>query len=202
MAPSGRFLVSLHPREDVWDIEAMDRYITAMRRVDPEVTGAPITHFESIADMKRGFGRASLLALVVVFALVLIDFRRLGPALLAMVPLTVGFLWLLAAMGLSGIHFNLANFFAVPILIGIGVDNGVHLVHRILEGGSDRHAFGSTHRGVCLTSATSFIGFGGLCLASHRGLQSLGEVMALGCVTCLLATLFVLVPLLRLVDRP
>lgn len=201
VAPSGRYLASIHPRQNVWDIGNMKNFVAALHRVDAEVTGVPLTHYLSIIDMHEGFERAALYALAAVLLVVGLDFRRGLAIALAVTPLVIGAIWLLQAMGLFGISFNLANFFSVPILIGIGVDNGIHLVHRFREGGPDRLRFSATHRGVFLTSATSLIGFGCLAFASHRGLQSLGLVMAMGCAACLLAALSILPSLLALVDR-
>ncbi|MCA9321303.1 MAG: MMPL family transporter [Planctomycetes bacterium] len=200
VAPSGRLLLALHPAQDVWDEDAMSRFVASIRRVDEHATGAPITHHQSIQDMGGGFQRAALLALLGVLIVVALDFHNLRDIVFAILPLTISFIWLIVAMGLFGIDFNLANFFAVPILIGLGVDGGIHIVHRHHEG----HDLGSTRRGIFLTNATSMIGFGCLLFASHRGLQSLGAVMTLGCATCLIATLGILPPLLSLFgrDRP
>ncbi len=193
VSPSGRLLLSLYPRENIWNEAPMERFVTAVRDVDPRATGVPITHYSSIQDMRRGFVTAALLAALGVLVIVFLDFRKLGPSLAAILPVSLAFLWLTSLMGWSGIDFNLANFFAVPILIGIGVDGGIHLVHRYRENGD----FGATRRAILLTNLTSLIGFGCLLLASHRGLRSLGLIMALGCAACLVATLAVLPPYLH-----
>ena len=195
MSTQGRFLVAMHPKEDVWDVPAMERYVAAMRRVDPHVTGVPITHLMSIGDMKTGFGKAALYALIAVVILVFLDFKTVRASFLAISPLIIGAIWLAITMSLFDLDFNLANFFAVPILIGLGVDNGIHLVHRWRESPQEALKFGSTQKGILLTSLTSMIGFGCLAFATHRGLMSLGLVMAMGCATSLVASLLVL-PLL------
>ena len=201
VSPNGRYLVMLHPVENVWNWSAMDRFVAAIRDIDPDVTGVPITHYESIRDMKNGFGKAIGLALLAVTILLFIDFRSPLKVVLALVPLILGSAWLIGGMGLLGTNFNLANFFSVPILIGIGVDNGVHILHRWLEGGPNRHDLGSTRRGVTLTSLTTLVGFGCLATATHRGLRSFGLVMAGGSLACLVTSLFVLPPLLIWLER-
>ena len=100
-----------------------------------------------------------------------------------------------------GVSLNLANFFAIPILMGIGVDSSIHMLHRAREEGNDAMDFGSTRRAVILTALTTTIGFGMLFFASHRGLQSLGIVMAVGSLSCLLAAI-VLLPALLKFERP
>ena len=197
VSPSGHYLLSLFPRENIWDEIPMEHFVSAVRKIDPKATGVPITHYSSIQDMRRGFVTAALLAALGVLVIVFLDFRKLGPTLAAILPVSLAFLWLTSLMGWAGVDFNLANFFGVPILIGIGVDGGIHLVHRYREGGG----FGATRRAILLTNLTTLIGFGCLLLASHRGLRSLGLIMALGCAACLVATLMVLPPALYATRR-
>lgn len=208
----GQLLVSLYPVENVWEFEPMERFVAAMREIDPDATGVPITQYESLIEMLRAFIIAASLAFIAVFILLWLDLRKLGDAVLATVPLLVGMLWLLQWMAIFNLEFNHANFFAVPILIGIGVDSGIHLMRRYREvhpesiktgshDAEDRSTFGSTRRAVFMTSMTSLIGFGCLAMASHRGLQSLGLVMAIGATTLMIASLFVLPALLAWLER-
>lgn len=199
ISPGGVLLVTLHPRENVWEFEPMERFVEAVRAVDPDATGVPMTQYESLREMRRAFVKAALLALAAVFALILIDQRSLRYALLAMAPLLVGMVWMVEAMGAMGVQFNLANFFAVPILIGIGVDSGIHLIRRCREQqaeGREALDLGSTRRAVFVTAMTTMIGFGSLLTASHRGLASLGLLMLIGSAAGLLASLVVLPALL------
>ncbi len=194
VSPAGSYLVALHPRENVWEFEPMGRFIADMRQVDPDVTGVPITQYESLIEMRRAFLTAALLAFGAVVILLWIDLRRVRDALLALMPLLVGVLWLVCIMGLIGLKFNLANFFAVPILIGIGVDSGIHIMrrHREDQRGIGHPQLGTTRRAVFMTSLTSLIGFGMLITAEHRGVRSLGIVMAMGAGFGLIASILVL----------
>lgn len=199
ISPGGTLLVTLHPRENVWEFAPMERFVEAVRAVEPDATGVPMTQYESLLEMRRAFVMAALLALAAVFVLILIDLRRLSEALLAIAPLLVGMVWMVEAMGALGVAFNLANFFAVPILIGIGVDSGIHLIRRYREQqmqGREALDLGSTRRAVFVTSMTTMIGFGSLLTASHRGLATLGLLMFLGSAAGLLASLVVLPALL------
>ena len=107
----------------------------------------------------------------------------------------------LAIMGLVGADWNFANFFGLPILIGAGHEYGVFLVHRYREAAGDprrvwrRRDVSDRALLLCAYVTTSSFGFFWM-LAHHRGLKSLGLVMALGtaCVYC--AGILVLRPLL------
>ena len=121
--------------------------------------------------------------------------------LLAMVPLTFGMRWLLELLPLIGLDFNLANFFALPILIGCGVDGGVHIVHRFREARSASAVGRTTAAAVTLSFLTTMIGFGAMATASHRGVASLGLMMIVGLGWGLAATVLLLPALLKLIER-
>lgn len=201
MAPTGRFLVSLVPAEDVWSPEPMARFVAAIREVDPDVTGVPITQYESLRDMRRSFLVMAVLSTLLVMVLVAIDFRRPLPVLVAMTVLTVGLAWTMGVITILGVHLNVANFFAIPILIGIGIDSAIHMLHRADECGSGPLEFKGTRGAVVLTALTTGIGFGSLVFARHRGLESLGIVMAIGSACCLLSTVVLLPSLVRWTRR-
>lgn len=198
MAPSGRFLVRLMPSGDAWSLEPLERFVAAIRAIDPQATGVPMTQLESIRDMTRAFAQMAVMAFVAVAVLVWIDFRSVVCTLVCLSTLVVGLGWTVGAMAASGTSLNLANFFAVPILMGLGIDSSIHLVHRAREQRGRRIRYGATAKAVVLTAATTAIGFGALVFASHRGLQSLGLVMLLGSAACLASAVLVVPSLLRL----
>jgi predicted RND superfamily exporter protein len=147
---------------------------------------------------------AGVIALVVVFLVILIDFRSLRSSVLAMVPLLMGAIWMAGAMGPLGLEFNLANLIVLPLILGIGVVNGVHVVHRYRErpGAIVDIIWGSTGKAVLLTSLTTILGCGALGVFSHHpGLSSLGYVLSLGVAACLLTSWLALPPLMQIFYR-
>jgi len=160
--------------------------------------------------MHRTFLLAAGVTIILVSLLLWFYWRSLPAVFLSMLPLGVSMLWLLEIMGSLGIDFNLANFFAIPILIGIGVDGGIHLLARWGEiqyqakdqpKKPDGLFHTSTPTAVALSFATTIIGFGGLLFAHHCGLASLGWVMVIGSLMGMLASLLVLPPALKLMRR-
>jgi len=198
---SGQYVVQIYPKGDVWEDAPLERFITALRTVDRSVTGPPVQTYSIASIMRRGYERAAVLALIAVFAFVFADFRNLRDTLLAMVPLVFGSAWLLETMGALGWEFNLANLFAVPIVIGMGVDNGVNMLYRWREEG-DKSSLILTRavgKSVTICSLTTIAAFAALIPANHRGISSLGWVLSLGTGFILLATLIVLPALFELV---
>lgn len=199
---SGRLLLRVYPRGDIWDREATSRFIEALRRVDSDVTGPPVHTFEASRALTRGYGQAGLYALLAIFALSAVLFRHAGHALLSMVPLLAGVGWTLGLMATLGMAFNLANLFALPLILGMGVDNGMNLVARFREEEGRRFVLATAMgKSMVLASLTTIAGFGVLLLAQHRGIASLGLLLTLGVSNILLASLTLLPALLLLLRR-
>jgi len=143
-------------------------------------------------------------AFVIVALLMLLNFGSLRWAALALVPLVVGLLWMLLVMEVFGLMVNFYNMVVFPAILGIGNDAGVHMVHRYREEGprSLWTVLRSTGEHVAIGVVTTMIGFGGLLLSFHPGLNSMGTLAVLGLGTTLLAAIFFLPALLQwLEDR-
>lgn len=197
MSANNQFAILLHPQEDIWEPGAMAPFVAAIRTVDPNVTGAPVTVFESMQLMRASFLWQGIIASAFVLALLYLDFRSVKLSAIAFLSLLAGLGWTVGIMGLLKIPFTLANFFAIPIMIGLGIDSAIHITHRVLEGGLT-HGFGSTRRAVIVTAITTTIGFGTLLFAQHRGLRGLGEVMTIASLCCLVSAVWLLPAMLRL----
>jgi hopanoid biosynthesis associated RND transporter like protein HpnN len=206
----GAYQIKVIPRGDVWDFGELAHFVAQLRSVDPEASGVPVGVLESALLMHRTFLMAAGLTIVLVTLILWLYWRSFPAVFLTILPLAVSMLWLLEIMGWMGLSFNLANFFAIPILIAIGVDGGIHLLARW---GELQYAartvpqeqnglfHTSTPMAVALSFVTTIIGFGGLLFAHHRGLASLGWVMVLGSLMGMLACLLVLPPALKLMRR-
>jgi predicted RND superfamily exporter protein len=92
-------------------------------------------------------------------------------------------------MGMVGIDLNPANLIGIPLIMGIAVDYGVHVVHDYLERPGPYRMSASTANSVLVDALTTVLGFGALMVASHRGLESLGRVLTLGVTTCTVTSL-------------
>ena len=136
---------------------------------------------------------------LIVAMLMLLNFRSLRWAGLALVPLVVGVLWMLLLMGLFGVKLSFYNMVVLPAILGIGNDAGVHMVHRYREEGrrSLWTVLRSTGEHVTMGTLTTAIGFGGLLLSFHPGLNSIGVLAAIGLGTTLLAAIGFLPGLLQ-----
>jgi uncharacterized protein len=187
---SGKHLLKIYNRADIWDMPATERFIQEVRDVDPDATGNPMQIYEASRQMKRSYEMAAIYAMIIVCMVVFLDFGSPRYTLLALLPLGLGMLQLFGLMGLVNLPLNSANMIVLPLILGIGVDNGVHIVHdfRRQPRGS-YHISNSTANAVVINSLGNMMGFGSLMIASHRGLQSLGRVLTLGMACCLISAL-------------
>ncbi len=197
----GSHLIMAYPKENIWQTEPMRQFVKAMRSIDPDVTGPPVQVYESSLLMRDAFSSIGFYSFIAVAVLVFIDFWSLRSLFFVMMPLTLGVLWLVELMGVFNLSLNLANFFAIPILIGIGVDNAVHFYHRYLETYDVEQAMYTTGTTLTLTTMTTITGFGSLMFASHKGLASLGALMTMGSATCWFACVVFLPMLIKLFSR-
>lgn len=197
----GQLAVMGFPKDDLWDPAHLERFHGEITAIDPQVTGVPVMVHRSIDAMRRGFVVALGYAVLIVLVLVAVDLRSPAHIALALLPVAVGMVWTAGLAVLAGLSLNLANFYAVPILVGIGVDNGVHLLHRWREAPRSNPATGPTGAAVSLTSATTLVGFGSLFFASHAGLSSLGALLVVGTGAGLVTSLLLLPPVLVALAR-
>lgn len=197
VSPKGRFALMIYPRENIWEPASLAQFVEEVRGVDPNAVGTPIEVHESGRLMRTTFARSALVAFALICLIVWLDFRTLRASALAVLPLAAGMVLLFSAMGIFGIPFNMANFFAIPILIGTGVDFGVQVVHRLRQERSFKAMGSSTGRAMVMTATANGIGFGTMMIAHHRGVASLGKILALGCLCCLAAALAVAPPVAK-----
>ncbi|MCX7806709.1 MAG: hypothetical protein N3A38_16210 [Planctomycetota bacterium] len=203
---SGKYLLQIFPKENVFEREPQARFVTELRKVEPDVTGSPVQLYEFVELLRRSFEIAGAYAVFAILLIVLLDFRRIVPAVLALVPLGFGMLCLCGVMALAGLRFNAANIFVLPLLLGIGVVNGIHLLNRFRQDGFPAicKPLLGTSTGTCMLgcSLTTIVGFSVLMLNPHRGIQSLGAVMSIGMVTTLIGATVLLPAMIALVFDP
>ena len=194
---SEHHLLRIYGEGDIWDAEALETFVTDVKRIDPRVTGHPLQTYFASHQMQRSYINAAIYALAAVVVILLVDFRKFSLVALALLPVGAGMLQMFGVMGLLGIPLNPANMIALPLILGVGLDDGVHVVHDFRRQRGKYRVSASTATAIVVTTLTTMIGFGSLMLSSHQGLQSLGRVLTIGVMCCLLSSLVLLPALLR-----
>ena len=201
LASDGRELVEITPREDVSDNAAAGRFIGAVRGVVPNATGLPVVYQEASATVVSAFEQAMLYAIVMVVAIIWLALRNAKDTLLVILPIVAAAVATAALTVLIDMPLNYANIIALPLLVGIGVDNGIHVVHRMRTDSAEQLFNTSTMRAVLASGLTTVASFGNLAFSSHVGTASMGVLLALGLAASMAATLIALPACLKLYAR-
>ncbi len=195
---SGYYCLQIHTKADIWNMTEMAEFVRQLRAVDAKlhqvnpaidtvVTGNPVQVYESEREMIWGYEKGAFYGVMIVIVVVWLDFRSIRMTLLALLPLVTSKLQLFGLMGLLGIPLNPANMIVLPLILGIGVDTGVQIVHDYLREPHPYRMNPSTSAALVINTLMNIVGFGALMIASHRGLHSLGRVLTLGMACCLLS---------------
>jgi hopanoid biosynthesis associated RND transporter like protein HpnN len=199
IARTGEVRVQVFPRHDLSNEAAFVLFTDEVRALDPNAAGVAVNLVTFGRATRASFEQALLSAVIIVSLLLLIVWRSVAPMLLVMTPLMLSSTLTVAAMVLLDIPFNFANVIVIPLLLGIGVDSGIHLVHRaeaMRETEGDL-LDSTTARAVFYSALTTTLSFGTLALSSHRGLASLGIVLSVGMLLTILSNLVVLPALIQ-----
>ncbi|MDY6854055.1 MAG: MMPL family transporter [Thermodesulfobacteriota bacterium] len=163
----------------------------------------PLVFADMLSILKRDSKIAFFVTFFMISLFLLFDLRSIKSTCITLSPLILGIIWLIAIMVCFDIRFNLFNMLVFPVIIGLGIDNSVHMFHRYHEN-SKSHlslALRETKGALAITTGTSMIGFGGMLSAEHPGLHSIGLLAVIGLGMCLIASLTVLPAILAYLTR-
>jgi predicted RND superfamily exporter protein len=199
-----QFLLTIFPAENMWtDLNFLQRFTSDLDRVSNKATGMPPVMQELFRVIGNDGKNAALLTVFVVFLLLWLDFRSFKYASIAMLPLVAGVIWMVGLMHLICMQLTVVNVMALPMILGIGIDDGVHIVHRWRIEGSKKvkQIFASTGKAILLTSITTMLAFGSLVFSIWRGFGSLGGAMFIGVGACFLSTVIILSGIIGFSER-
>lgn len=200
-ADDGTFRADVAPARDISDQDTLREFVAAVRAVNDEVVGAPLSISEAGRVVSGAMLQASAVAGIIVLVVCFTVLRSVAATLAVIVPLLVAGLLLAGAMALFDLPFNYANVIVLPLIIGLGVDSAIHLSLRHDEEDED-HVYGtSTPRAVTFSALTTAVAFASLALSSHRGTASMGELLALSIAIVLAATIVLTPTVLDLARR-
>lgn len=191
LSPSGKVCIRIFPRKDCWERENLAEFLAQLGQVEPHITGIPVLIYSYLEQLRQAYSVSGRNALIVISLLLLLYYRSLSCAALALMPKLLGVVWMLGAMGLLGESFNAANFLALPLTLGIGLIFGIESLRMCRQVGQPM-CQQSAGFAVVLSGLTTLLGFSVLMGAQHRGVASFGLVMALGVAMNLLTSLVTL----------
>ena len=201
VSKNGVYALEIFPKKDVWQRDNQEEFVRELRSVCPDVTGPPVQLYEYTTLLKNSYVEAAWYSLGAILILLYLRFRNPTYVVLALIPVGVGMCWLVGCMVICSIPFNPANIMSVPMTVGVGISGGIQILNRYLEEGKPMALANSTGKAVIISALTTIAGFGSLMLGRHQGIQSLGFVMGVGTLMCMIAALTILPALMILLKR-
>lgn len=206
VSDDGFYATYVYPEKDIFVEKNAVEFLDDVRSVSTDIAGMPMIIQDSIESTRNGLSETTLLSAIAVMLMVVIDFQALVPTLLALLPLMLSMLWMMGAINMLGMNFNLVNIAGAPIILGIGVDFGVYILHRYkeehkVEGETIPAVLAHTGRAIVVSGLAVIAAFSALIFARYQGLASLGIVAAVGIAFAAISAVTVLPAILRLLER-
>ena len=192
----GQWRVEVLPRDDIRDPQALQGFVDAVLGVAPDAAGAPLQIARAGQVVSDAMIQATVTAIAAVGLVCFLVLRSFAMVASVLIPLAVAAALTLGASVLTGIPFNYANVIVLPLLIGLGVDSGIHLAMRRQTLKESSQLFRtSTPRAVLFSALTTIAAFASLGLSEHRGTASMGYLLTMA-IGCTLISTIVLTPML------
>jgi len=188
MTPDGNARLSITPRGDADDNAVLSRFVAAVTRLIPDVTGSLLGIEEGGRAVVGAFVEAGVLSFIAITVLLLIALRRVRDVAITMAPIVLTGLLTLGSCVLIGQPLNFANIIALPLLFGIGVAFHIYFVMSWRSGGT--HLLTSSlARAIFFSALTTATGFGSLWASSHPGTASMGKLLMISLLWTLISAL-------------
>ncbi|MDP1771193.1 MAG: MMPL family transporter [Methylobacter sp.] len=203
LSKNGSYRIQIFPKKDLNDLPSLMEFITEVQSVAPETTDLPIMYWESMKEVVSAFQEAIVIALVTIALLLFAIRRNIIDTLLVMTPLILAGLFTMASAVLTNTPINFANIIALPLLLGLGVDNGIHMVEKLHHSLSEEQNIyqSSTARAMFYGALTTASSFAGLAFSPHQGIASMGLIITMGIFWIMVCTFIILPALSKLVLR-
>jgi|GEM_PF-6541942 len=204
----GAYLGLIIPKGWLWELGELNRFVASIEKLEVDgkklqMTGRPQIFLSVIEIVRDDTVVLSVVGMVLIFLLFWVQARRIRFAVLSMLPLVAGLIWMLGCLpwiGEHGIHLSFLNLIVFPILVGLGVSYGVHMVFGYRLYGNAATALRVNLLPILGSSATTLVGWSALLFASMIGLRGMGWIAVLGMSCMTLFSLLILPAAMKLLE--
>ena len=172
----------------------MKQFVEQIKTVDNAVSGLPIANEAGGSAVVKAFLQAFGGAFIAITLLLLVIYRSFKHTALVIAPLMLAALLTGATNVLLDNPFNFANVIALPLLLGMGIDSSILIMHRLhFNKNEDENLLhSSTTRGIIFSSITTLCSFSSLSFTHHQGMASMGLLLSIGLFFTVICSLIVL----------
>lgn len=193
----GQYLVTVTPAGNIIPVEAMRRFTEDVLDIIPTGTGRPVIDLGIGEIVVTAFQQAIAIAVTAIFIILVITLRSVTDAVLVFIPLGITAMFTLTMSVMIDLPLNMANVVVIPLIFGLGVDNGIHVVERFRESASlAALSTSSTPNAVFLSTLTTLGTFSALSFSSHQGIYSIGVLLTMALIALMFLTMVSLPALL------
>ncbi|MEQ1484066.1 MMPL family transporter [Methyloglobulus sp.] len=194
LSANGLYKILITPKKDLNDPENQKEFIADAQKVDNKVSGLPVANQASGDAVVKAFIQAFGSAFVAIVLVLLVIYRSFKQTALVILPLVLAALLTGATNVLLNNPFNFANIIALPLLLGLGIDSSILIMHRLHFNLQENENLlqSSTTRGIIFSSITTLCSFSSLSFTSHQGMSSMGLLLSIGLFFTVVCSLIVL----------
>ncbi|MGR5179092.1 efflux RND transporter permease subunit [Vibrio parahaemolyticus] len=201
ISQQGEWLVVISPSQDMTNVDALEQFIAEVKQIAPNATGRAVAEQEVGSIIVSAFQAAIMMSVFGIALILIWTVEKKRDVLLIFIPLTLASVSTLGLMHWLGLSMNMANIIVIPLIFGLGVDNGIHIVKRFRAVRSLTAFFKtSTPKASLVSCLTTLATFGALIVADHQGMHSIGLVLTIA-LSCILVFSLTLLPLLLEVTK-
>lgn len=188
-AQDGSVALYVYPRYSVYSPPMLELLVAQVLSVAPQATGFPVTHSVLSKMAVHSLKYGSLAAFLVALFIIAIGARSVAKFFYGAAPLVIGVGWMLGIMGALEMNFSYANMVGIPMVMALAVDYGVWFAHRFGEkkGLSPWEAASVASNAIVLAAATTLAGLGAIMLGQYQGVSTMGRIVTIGLVCCMVA---------------
>ncbi len=191
---NNKYRLKILPKDDLNNNDSMKKFVVQLQKYNKSVVGSPIINVEAGNAVVNAFQTALIYAFIVITLLLILLMRAKYNFIIILASVSVGCVFTFGFMILFNIPLNFANIIGLPLLLGIGVDSGIHITERFYEekeSGTSIYMT-SSMRGVVISTLTTVFSIGNLAFSSHQGTASMGLLLSLGLISMMIATMIIL----------
>lgn len=203
ISKNGGIRLEIIPAQDLNNEENLKTFLQEVHNITPDITGFPVKMTGGGQAVVSSFQEAFTLSFICIACFLLIMMPSFKEGVLALLPLIISALFTGAIISIIDLPLNFANIIGLPLILGIGVDNGIHIVHRfaIAQKEFSMPFSITTNRGVIFSGLTTVCSFGNLAVSPHSGMAGMGVLLTVGVGVTLIVTIMILPALLDLIFK-
>lgn len=189
-SPSGRYAISVFPKDDIWDISARAKFVDEVKTVDERAFGLPVEMDEALNLFRPALLKVTLITIICTIIILAIDLRSIACVIPAALVSIFAPIWALGLLGLFHFKIGLTNFFAIPIIVGVAAVLSLGVIRGFENTRSYDKAIKGAQACALYSSIALILPFIALLFTACQSLSTFGIIASIGVASSLALTLF------------